>query len=64
MIAVNAIEAAGSTEPDAVKDAIQTKTKFNGASGNITFDEAGEPKKPINVDIVKDGKYVSVFTKN
>ena len=64
MIAVNAIEAAGSTEPDAVKDAIQTKTKFNGASGNITFDEAGEPKKPINVDIVKDGMYVSVFTNN
>ena len=62
MIAVNAIEAAGGTDPDAVKDAMLTKTNFNGASGHITFDQVGEPKKPINVDIVKDGMYVSVFT--
>lgn len=64
MIAINAIEAAGSSDADALKDAIQTKTNFEGASGHITFDEVGEPKKPINVDIVKDGQYVSVFTKN
>ena len=64
MIAINAIEAAGSTDADAVKDALLKKTNFEGASGHITFDEVGEPKKPINVDIVKDGKYVSVFTKN
>lgn len=64
MIAVEAIENAGGTDPDAVKEAMLTKTKFNGASGHITFDETGEPKKPINVDIVKDGMYVSVFTKN
>ncbi len=63
-VAVNAIEAAGGIEAEAVKDAIQTKTNFDGASGDITFDEAGEPKKPVNVDIVKDGMYVSVFTKN
>lgn len=64
MIAINAIEAAGGVDADAVKEAIQTKTDFEGASGHITFDEVGEPKKPINVDIVKDGQYVSVFTKN
>lgn len=64
MIAVGAIEAANSTEPDAVKEALLEKTNFEGASGHITFDEVGEPKKPVNVDIVKDGVYVSVFTKN
>lgn len=64
MIAVKAIEEAEGTEPEAVKDALQTKTDFEGASGHITFDDVGEAKKPINVDIVKDGMYVSVFTKN
>ena len=64
MIAIDAIEAAGGTDSTAVRDALLEKTNFEGASGHITFDEVGEPKKPINVDIVKEGKYVSVFTKN
>ncbi|MBR3756040.1 MAG: ABC transporter substrate-binding protein [Firmicutes bacterium] len=62
MIAVNAIEKNGKIEAESLKDAIG-KTEYSGASGKITFDDTGEPKKPINVDIVKDGKYVSVFTK-
>ena len=64
MIAVNAIETADGIDPDAVKEAMLTKTNFGGVSGHITFDETGEPKKPVNVDIVKDGMFVSVFTKN
>ena len=64
MIAIKAIEAAGGTEAEAVREAIVKTTNFNGASGKITFDEAGEPKKPINVDIIQNGKYVSVYTVN
>ena len=63
MIVINAIEAAGGTEPDAVRDGIQ-KTHLEGVSGHITFDDSREPNKPINVDIVKDGMFVTVFTKN
>ena len=63
MIAVQGIEAAGGTEPEKLRDTMLEKTSLDGASGHITFDEVGEPKKPINVDIVKNGKYVSVFTK-
>ena len=63
MIAVHAIEKNEGIEPESLKDKI-LKTDYNGASGGITFDDAGEPKKPINVDVVKDGIYVSVFTKN
>lgn len=63
MIAVKAIEVNEGIEAESLKDTILKKTNYKGASGQITFDEVGEPKKPINVDIVKDGKYVSVFTK-
>lgn len=63
MIAVNAIEVNEGIEAESLRETILKKTNYKGASGQITFDEVGEPKKPINVDIVKDGKYVSVFTK-
>ena len=64
MIAVKAIEAAEGTDAEAVREAIINTKNFNGASGKITFDEAGEPKKPVNVDIIQNGKYVSVYTVN
>lgn len=63
MIAVEAIEENEGIEAESLREAILEDTDYDGASGQITFDEVGEPKKPINVDIVKDGKYVSVFTK-
>ena len=64
MIAVQAIEHAAGTDAEAVKDAILTQTNYKGVSGKITFDESGEPKKPINVDIIQNGMYVSVYTVN
>lgn len=64
MIAIQAIEHAEGTDPEKIKEAILEKTNFNGASGKIKFDEAGEPKKPINVDIIQNGMYVSVYTVN
>ncbi|MBR5315973.1 MAG: ABC transporter substrate-binding protein [Firmicutes bacterium] len=62
MVAVNAIEKAGETDAEILKDTIMKETKYNGVSGKIEFDSVGEPKKPINVDIIQDGMYVSVFT--
>lgn len=62
MIAVNAIETAEDTDAEKLRESILNTTNFKGASGQITFDESGEPKKPINVDIIQEGKYVSVFT--
>jgi len=64
MIAIQAIEHAEGTDPEKIKEAILHQTNFNGASGKIKFDEAGEPKKPINVDIIQNGMYVSVYTVN
>jgi len=64
MIAIKAIENAEGTDPEKIREAILNKTNFNGVSGKIKFDEAGEPKKPINVDIIQNGMYVSVYTVN
>jgi len=62
MIAVKAIEISRGTDPEMVREAMLKTSNFDGASGRITFDETGEPQKPINVDIIQNGIYVSVFT--
>lgn len=62
MIAVQAMETAGATDAEALKDAVLSISGFGGASGEISFNEKGEPKKPINVDMIQNGKFVSVFT--
>ena len=61
---MKAIEKAESVEAEALTEAIHTTTNYKGVSGKITFDDAGEPKKPINVDIIQNGKFVSVYTVN
>jgi len=43
---LNAIEAAGSTEPDAIVAAIKA-TNSTVVSGNITFDDHNDPVKSI-----------------
>lgn len=62
MIAMQAIEKAGSIDGYLVKEALRGTSNFKGASGEISFDETGEPTKPINVDIINEGKFVSVYT--
>jgi len=62
MIAIGAIEKAGSTDGTAVRDAIAATKNYSGASGIITFDNNGNPKKTVNIDIIKSGAYESVYT--
>ncbi|MGN0659080.1 MAG: ABC transporter substrate-binding protein [Emergencia sp.] len=62
MIAVQAIENAQSIDGYLVKEALKTTTGFQGASGEISFNETGEPKKTINVSMVSDGSLVTVYT--
>ena len=62
MIGIQAIEKAGSIDGYLVKEALKSTSDFKGASGEISFDDTGEPTKPINVDIIQDGKFVSVYT--
>ena len=50
-----AIEAAGSTDSQAIIDALAA-TEYDGVTGHITFDENGDPIKSVAVTKFVDGK--------
>lgn len=62
MMAVQAIEKANSIDGVKIKEALKSTTDFDGASGRISFNESGEPKKTVNIDVIKEGKFISVYT--
>lgn len=54
----DAIKRAGSTDPAAIKKAIEETQNFPGITGSITFSpEAHVPQKGVTVIAVKDGKF-------
>lgn len=56
-VILDAIEAAQSTDGEAIKAALQT-IEMDGVTGNITFNEIGDANKDTAyIDIVKDGKF-------
>lgn len=62
MLAVEAIEKAQSTESGKIIEAIGKTQGFKGVSGEITFNANGDPIKPINIDVIRNGKFVSAYT--
>ncbi|OYQ67281.1 ABC transporter substrate-binding protein [Aerococcus sp. 1KP-2016] len=60
MIAADAIERAGSTDPEAIRDALETTTDFAGVTGNISFDEDHNPVMDSFVVGYQDGEISSV----
>lgn len=62
MLAVKAVEKANSTDGTKVRDALAATKNYSGASGVITFNSSGNPKKPVNIDIIKSGSFKSVYT--
>ena len=57
MMMAQAIEEAGSTDPDAIQEAL-VNLEYEGITGNISFDENGDPIKPIKFITIEDGEYV------
>jgi branched-chain amino acid transport system substrate-binding protein len=55
LILMDAIERAGTTDPDAIRDALAT-TNFVGARGLTVFDEEGNGLLGVPVILIKDGK--------
>ena len=51
MLAVQSIEKAGRIDTEAVQKALLATRGFRGVSGEISFNESGEPKKTINIDL-------------
>ena len=55
-IMMKAIETAGSTDPKAIVEALKN-TQYEGVTGNITFDENGDPIKGVSIIKIEDGQY-------
>ncbi len=59
MLLADAITRAGSTDRQAIRDALATTRDFRGATGSITFDGSGDPlDKGIIIIEFKDGQRV------
>lgn len=58
MLVVDAIERAGSAEPDAIRDALEETRGFKGVTGEISYTrESMVPPKPISIIEVQGGKF-------
>lgn len=53
-----AIQAAGSIERQAVRDALASITSFDGVTGNMQFQGTGDPVKSAVILQIKEGKFV------
>ncbi|HWQ78873.1 MAG TPA: ABC transporter substrate-binding protein [Anaerovoracaceae bacterium] len=63
LLAVNAISAAGTAaDGAAIKDKLAATKNFPGASGNITFDENGDPIKSVAIQTILNGELVHIYT--
>lgn len=56
MLVVNAIERAGSAEPQAIRDALATTKAFPGVTGSKTINETHDAESPVGIVQIKDGK--------
>ncbi|ROQ89860.1 ABC transporter substrate-binding protein [Desulfosoma caldarium] len=61
---VEAIEKAGSTDGDKIREAMVAIKNFPAVSGLISMQEDGNPIKSMVINKVKDGKFVYVTTVN
>ncbi|HSR11178.1 MAG TPA: ABC transporter substrate-binding protein [Thermodesulfobacteriota bacterium] len=56
MVLVNAIREAG-TDPKAIQKALASTKDYNGLTGKISRFAQGEVVKPVQIQVVKDGKF-------
>ena len=62
MVLADATRRAGSLDPAKIRDALDQTKGFQGATGNIAFDEHGDPQNK-EVIIMKLGKKDQVYFK-
>jgi branched-chain amino acid transport system substrate-binding protein len=55
-VVVAALRMAGTSNPDAIRDAI-SKTSLKAATGHISFNQLGEVRKNVQVQIVRGGDW-------
>lgn len=52
----SAMEAAGSTKPEAVRDGIRSMGAYDGVTGRLDYSGGGDPRKSVIVARFKDGR--------
>jgi branched-chain amino acid transport system substrate-binding protein len=63
MLALDAIDRAGtSVRTELIRDALSITRSFPGVSGNISFDENGDPIKSVPIAAVRNGAFVNIYT--
>jgi branched-chain amino acid transport system substrate-binding protein len=62
MLVIDAIERAGSFEPQAIRDAIAATQGYAGVTGNITIDETGDAVKDAVILTVENGEFKYLTT--
>lgn len=60
LIALDAIERAGSTDREAIREALSETADFEGSTGIISLDANGDATKTAIIKKVEDGKFVYV----
>lgn len=62
MVILDAIERAGSYDPQAIRDALSQTKDFEGVTGYITLDENGDAVKSAVIKQVQSGEFVYLTT--
>ncbi|MGC9372233.1 MAG: ABC transporter substrate-binding protein [Thermovirgaceae bacterium] len=62
MILIDAIKRAGSTDPEAITEALAETKGFEGVTGMTTINETHDAEKPVGIVMIKDGKKQYVAT--
>lgn len=57
LLLADAIERAGSLDPEEIKDAINATEDFPGVTGTLSLDENGDPIKDVAIVTVKNGRF-------
>lgn len=60
MLIAEALKAAGSTDRDAVRNALAAIRDYEGVTGKFSFDENRDPVMTPNILQIRDGKYVEL----
>jgi branched-chain amino acid transport system substrate-binding protein len=61
-LVADALKRAGSADSAALREAIAATRDFAGVTGTISFDQGRDPKKPVIVIRVQDGKFTYLET--
>ncbi|MEW6113728.1 MAG: ABC transporter substrate-binding protein [Thermodesulfobacteriota bacterium] len=62
LLLLDAIERAGSTDPEKIRAAVLATKDFEGVTGKISMKPDGDPIKAMVIDKVENGKFVYVTT--